>query len=234
MLIPPEIEGCSIVFLGSFNPAIFHPAWFAANGILTEDEAKKANVEIIHREIAIFKIPDWLFIHVTPNRFIAETQEPPPIRLLDLVFKTFGEALVHTPLAQMGINRQVHFSVGDIEVRDRIGKVLAPQNAWGEWEPRIAGRSREKRGGMMSLVMIQRDLDDRESGHIQAKVEPSPKITNQSGILVEVNDHYEFKDKDVSGKGTERMISLLQDRFEKSMEQSAWIIDQIMALKDKV
>ena len=33
MLIEPEISTCSIVLVGRFNPAIFHPSWFALSVI---------------------------------------------------------------------------------------------------------------------------------------------------------------------------------------------------------
>ena len=67
--------------------------------------------------------------------------------------KTFGELLPHTPLQQMGINRQVHFGVGSEEIRNRIGRTLAPTAPWGEWGAKIASSSPELRGGFASLTM---------------------------------------------------------------------------------
>lgn len=75
-----------------------------------------------------------------------------PISLLsgfmlhDLVVRTFREALIHTPINKLGINRLVHFGVGDEETRDKIGKKLAPQEAWGEWASDIAGTGKNKHG----------------------------------------------------------------------------------------
>lgn len=233
MRIEPENNHVSIVLVGSLNPAIFHLFWFAANNLLSKVEAESAQVEIIHRGIAIFKVGDWLRVQVEPNRFIAATTEPPFIRLFDLVFRTFREALNHTPLSQMGINRAVHFSVGDIETRDKIGKKLAPQEAWGEWASSIAGKNVNKRGGMVSLSMRQYDLDDREIGHIQAKVEPSPLIKYNTGIFVEINDHYEIPKND-SSSGSIPIMDILSKQFDVSLRRSECIVDQIMALKEKV
>lgn len=233
MLIEPENNNVTIVLLGSLNAAIFHPSWFLANNILTKDEVENSKVDIVHPSLTVFKIGDWLRVRVEQNRFVAETEEPPFIRLHDFVVKTFKEALVHTPLLKMGINRHVHFSVGDEEIRNKIGKKLAPQEAWGEWADKIAGSKEGKHGGMISLTMQQIDLDDRFAGYIQARIEPSTLIKNQTGIFVGVNDHYEISEKDFSG-GSSEIIDILIKQFDISIGKSEWIIDQIMNLKGKV
>lgn len=232
MRIQPEHNSVSIVLVGSLNAAIFHPAWFGANNLLSKEDVDSADVELVHREIAAFKVGDWLRVRVEPNRFIAETSEPPFVRLSDLVVRTFGEALTHTPISQLGINRRVHFSVGDEDARNRIGQILAPQEAWGEWASCIAGKKDGKHGGMISLTMAQENLDDREIGRIRAKVEPSALIKDGSGIFVEVNDHYEISDK-AALDGAIRITGLLGKQFDISIQRSEWIIDQVMALKEK-
>ena len=233
MRIEPENNSVSIVLVGDLNPAIFHPSWFVANNLLSKDDIEGAEVEIIHRGISVFKVGDWLRVQILPNRFVAETTEPPFVRLHDLVVRTFREALIHTPIFKMGINRSVHFSVGDEETRNKIGKKLAPQEAWGEWASCIAGKKKNAHGGMVSLSMRQVDLDDRKTGHIQAKVEPSPLIKNGTGIFVEINDHYEIP-KDDSLAGATPIIDIIEKQFDPSIRRSEWIIDQIMALKEKV
>jgi hypothetical protein len=189
-------------------------------------------VEVVHREIAAFKVGDWLRVRVEPIRFIAESSEPPFVKLSDLVVRTFGEVLTHTPISKMGINRRVHFNVGEEAIRNRIGQVLAPQEAWGEWAKCIASTKAGKHGGMVSLTMSQEDLDDREIGYIRAKVEPSALIKGGTGIFVEVNDHYEISDQ-ASQDGAIRITGLLAKQFDASIRRSEWIIDQIMALKEK-
>jgi len=233
MRIQPEHSSVSIVLVGSLNAAIFHPAWFVANELLCKDNLEGAEVELVHHQLTAFKMGDWLNIRVEPSRFIAETSEPPFVRLSDLVVRTFGEVLTHTPISMMGINRRVHFSVGDETTRNRIGQVLAPQEAWGEWASAIASKKSEKHGGMISLTMSQEDLEDRELGHIRAKVEPSVLIKGNSGVFVEINDHYEISDK-ASPDGAIRITALLARQFDDSIRRSEWIIDQVMALKEKV
>ncbi|WP_404359895.1 hypothetical protein [Methylotuvimicrobium sp. KM1] len=229
MRIIPEISSASIVLTGDFNPKIFHPLWFSNNKILTQDEAEKAEVEIMHPEIAIFET-EWVKVRVEKKRFVAESTMPPLIRVCDFVVDTFGNFLNHTPIGRVGINRSVHFRLDDQSKIDRLGKSLAPQTAWGEWGDQIEGPSSgDKHGGLRMIIMEQRNLDDRYRGHIQAKVEPSKSMLN--GVIVDINDHYEVEDCN-NVIGCEKIISIVKNNFEKSIKRSDWIIDQVMALTE--
>ena len=172
MIVQPEISGVSIVLLGSLNPRIFTPDWFARHGLISGEESDKADIQIIHRHITQFRA-DWLDILVEDERFQSNTAEAPYTRLHDLVVRTFRDFLLHTPLTKLGINRDAHFNVGRQEVRDRIGHTLAPPEAWGEWGAKVMAGQGDRHGGMVSLSMQQRDLDDRPKGYIEAKVAPS-------------------------------------------------------------
>ena len=59
MLIEPDVSGVEIVLVGSFNPPIFHPEWFAKYGIINSAEKDAAEIELIHREFAFFRM-EWL------------------------------------------------------------------------------------------------------------------------------------------------------------------------------
>ena len=230
MRIEPEISGVSIVLVGNLNPRIFTPDWFARNDLFTAKEAEAAETEVIHAQIALFRM-DWLTVRVEQQRFVAETTEAPYVRISDLVLRTFKEFLPHTPIGKMGINRGIHFDVGSFEVRDRIGEQLAPKEPWGKWGPLIAAGEGEEHGGMISLVMEQRKVDDRPKGYIRATIQPSIKIKEgRTGIYMEVNDHYEVEHADEVG-GCEEIIQMLEKGFDASISRSESIIDQIMRLK---
>ena len=226
MKINPETGDVSVVLLGNFNPVIFKPEWFEKFEVLSEEDANKCKVKVIHPEITEFQ-NDWLKLQVTPNRFYAESTEHPFIRVHDFVVNTFKNHLSHTPVSTLGINRQVHFSAGTVDARDRVGKILAPREPWGEWGKLIDEGKEEKHGGMISLTMQIQKTDDREKGFINITVRPSTKVF--AGIFADINDQYELSDKDES-LGSDRIIEILEDRFNASIERSEKIIDQIMGL----
>ena len=230
MRIEPEISQVTIVLVGNLNPRIFAPDWFVRNGLFTAEQAEAAETEVIHAEIALFRM-EWLTVRVERQRFIAETTEAPYVRISDLVVRTFKEFLPHTPIGKMGINRRVHFDVGSSEARDQIGEQLAPKEPWGEWGPLIAAGGSEKHGGMISLAMEQRKVDDRPKGHIRATIQPSVKIgEGRTGIFMDINDHYEIEHAD-EVVGCEEIIQMLEKTFDASISRSDWIIEQIMRLK---
>ena len=227
MRIEPEISGVSVVLLGEFNPAIFTPAWFAMHGLLPESAAESAMLEVAHQQVTVFST-DWLRLEVTHNRFLINTLQAPYIRLRDLVARVFKEHLYHTPLNAFGINRDVHFQVSSLTVRDRMGRTLAPVEPWGTWRHAL-GLDGE-RGGMTSLTMSQIDPEGRpKGGRINVKVEPSNRIgQGRLGVYVQVNDHYAIND---TGPGTgERLMKLFEDNFDTSLSRGDDIVDHIMSL----
>jgi hypothetical protein len=228
--IEPRLSGASIVLVGNFNPAIFSPAWFLRNDLITVDEHDATQTHIVHPQIAQFQT-EWFQLTVDLEKFSISTAQDPPIRICDLTLRTFTEFLPHTPLTRIGINRQVHFSVGSQDRRDSIGYRLAPPEAWGEWASAIRSGQGPRHGGMTSLTMQQRDLDDREAGHISATVQPSTAIKGECGVYVQVNDHYEFAPATLL-TGAGRIMEILRTRFDSSQARSDWIVDQIMALAD--
>lgn len=59
MRIQPEIDEVGVVLVGSLNPAIFTPAWFALHGLLPESAAESAELEVAHPQLTRFST-DWL------------------------------------------------------------------------------------------------------------------------------------------------------------------------------
>jgi hypothetical protein len=230
MRIQPELSEVAIVIVGSLNPRIFTPDWFARHGLLPSREADQAIINVVHAQITSFRT-DWFTLQVQQDRFQASTTTAPYVKLSDLVVRTFKEFLPHTPLAKLGINRQVHFDVGSAEIRDRIGEMLAPKEPWGDWAPDLSAGDERTRGGMSSLTMVQRKLEDRDRGAIHVTVEPSNQVgRGRTGIYMHVNDHYEIEEPDKVAGGDE-IVATLMEKFDASIARSEWIIDQIMKLK---
>ena len=231
MRIEPEIAEVSLVMLGHFNPAIFTPAWFGWNELLPEKTVKIADTKIVHPEIAIFEA-DWLNLHVQPESFRINTTQAPYVRLRDLAVRIFRENLPHIPLKAMGINREVHFSVRSFDERDRLGRLLAPVEPWGDWGQKLEPDG--EHGGMASLTMRQVNPEGRPlGGQINVTVEPSNRIgQGRLGVYVRVNDHYTIENVE-SQMGTSKIVTLLEENFDESLRRADKIIDHIMSLTEK-
>jgi hypothetical protein len=226
MRIEPEISGVSVVVLGTFNPAIFTPAWFELHGLLPEGVDARAELTVAHPQVTAFTV-DWLRLDVVVERFAVATTEAPYVRLCDLVARTFKEFLPHTPLRAFGINRDVHFPVQSTAEADRIGRTLAPVEPWGGVGLDLGLDG--KHGGMTSLTMSQLRPEGRSAGgKINVKVEPSKRLSPGYGVFVAVNDHYALEDP---GPATaERLIAMLLSSFDESLGRSDTIIDHLMSL----
>jgi hypothetical protein len=179
---PPKLEDdiASIVLLGSFNPAIFQPAWFAAKGLIREAEATAATIEMIHPEVTAFRV-GWLTLNVTRERFVSMSSDAAQhVALRDLVLGTF-QLLEHTPTSRLGMNRSMHFLLHDEGKWHRLGHLLAPKQPWADLtvDP-----------GLLSLRM-QSKRNDGLNGRAIFHVEPSSKY--RFGAFIEVNNEFVAK-----------------------------------------
>src|ERR1700730_664887 len=173
-----ETEGFSIVALGSFNPTIFQPKWFAAHNLIREEEADAAKIEIIHRDVAIFKT-GWVSLQVTQGNITILSQDPTkPLPLRDLAMGTFT-LLEHTPLTAFGFNRFGHCKAASEESWHALGHHYAPKESWG---------AVLKNPGLLKLEMDgkRENCDDR----IQVRIESSPAVI--MGIMINVNQHHDL------------------------------------------
>lgn len=211
----PELEGVAVVLVGSFNPAIFHPAWFAREKLIQRDEAERADLKIISPEVSVFSI-GWLELEITLNRFAARTSQIQHIEpLRDLVRGTFG-LLRHTPLRQMGINRLAEYRSASEDAWHQLGHRLAPKEPW-------AGLL-EKPG--MRRVQMEGQRTDAYKGRITVAVEPSLKL-KPFGAAFEVNDHYE-NDVETIGNECDRMMDILATSWQTSLNRSLRIMQTLM------
>lgn len=236
MRIKPQIDRTKIVLLGSFNHAVFQPAWFARHDMIGDEEAENADVSMSGQEsrfkTALFEI------FVRRDSFLVAGLDNHSEHVRDLVVSCFGELLPHTPVRAVQISRQVHFDAGSFEVRDRVGSRLAPKEAWGEWGKQIEEASRKSRdrsehGGMSSIVMAQKLKSEEGRGiRLVARVGPSAGIDGNKGILVDVGNLFNPAEKKAV-QDASFAVGILRDCWESSLERAEFIFDQIMKLTEE-
>jgi len=227
MLIEPEEKQVIIVLIGNFNPTIFHPAWFRETGVFSVSEAEAMKIDFMHPEIATLS-GEWFSLQVQKDRFTLRALQPPYVQVNDLVLRIFGEFLTHTPIKKLGINLMVQFSVKDFDTQYKLGRALAPIEAWGDWAKELDKRTDTQTSGMRRLLMEQHIVDDRPPGFgfVQASIEPGDKPAT---VKMNVCDDYRVSDIE-NEVGATAVMEILENSFDRSMERSEKIIDGIMNL----
>lgn len=220
--------------IGNFNPAIITPQWLGRHGVIPTEVADAAEVKVIHPEVSAFDL-GWCVVHVDRERFQAITSDAPFVRLCDLTTKIFGELLPSTPVRALGINTSVTFRSASLQARNAFGRRLAPPESWGEWGRAIAkgldeSDGKKSHGGMLSITMQQRPLEDRDEGWLNVKIEPAVKLPENTGIAVEVNDHYVIAPSGGTDSDALAYAQLLDSRFEPSIERADGIVDDLMGM----
>lgn len=194
-----EHDVATIVLIGSFNPAIFHPAWFASSALIRKEESETATIEVVSQMVSSFKT-EWLQVQVTNDRFAASSTSPAhhePLR--DLVLGVFS-LLEHTPTKAMGLNRTLHFRIPTPEQWNKIGHSLVPKDFWRGFLKDPVTRT----------VTVQGQRENSESKLVTVKVEPSQLLPG--AIVVDCNEHFEPVEPDVrklmAGLGGSWMASM--------------------------
>ena len=213
--LTPELEGHSIVLLGSFNPQIFQPAWFGNQELVRKEEAENASIEIIHPRIVIFSM-EWFQLQVTPDRFCLSTVQVHYYEPLRDLTRSIFQILRHTPIDKMGLNRDLHYLMPSEESWHRVGDRLAPKEPWKEIL---------QKPGMRTLIMEGARPDGLE-GIIGVRVEPSARV--KPGVFIAVNDHYEVGDFEPS-QGAHPILKILEKYWEASLPRSLQIAESLMA-----
>lgn len=207
-----QIDGVSVVLLGSFNPKILQPAWFAAQGLIRGEEAESAEIQLVRPELVAFSL-DWLRLQVLTDRFSASSVKDARA-LRDLVVGVF-RVLVHTPVTGIGINCDLHFLMPSEKAWHDVGDRLAPK---GPWEGIL------NRPGMRNVTM-QSVREDSYKGNINVMVQPSVQV--KPGVFIGVNDHYDFGDLP-PGTGCGPIVDAIEKEWDISLERSRKIANSLL------
>lgn len=210
-----EHESVSIVLLGNFNPAIFHPTWFSQQELIGVSDAKESEITVITNEISIFKSSLFRF-DVRQGSFAVTVSSYAQAALLkDLVIGTF-RVLEHTPIRKIGINREYHYRVFDAGRWDEIGHLLAPKK---QWEMLEEPKTRS--------VTIEGIRPGSECKYLQVKAEPSPKFPQEKVLAISTNEHFELPAPDAS-----RILEFLEKHWEDALIFSNQLAQKVMEMSD--
>lgn len=197
----------SIVLVGSFNPAIFHPEWLSKHGLIPDDDLDMANVEFVNHDLSKFSLA-WLSFEVIRNKLVASTIDPSKFEpLRDLIISVF-DILDHTPIKNMGMNLNVDYAIEKEEVWHKIGDILAPKEVWKKTLP-------EGRIGL-TRISVQTERNDDLKGLINVTL--SPIEMKNYGVRVNINNHINIEE-DEQGLTPSNILSEYWDNtIENSLE----------------
>jgi hypothetical protein len=211
------IQNVILVIVGQFNPAIFHPRWFAAEGLITDEQAEAAKLELAHPEFTSFSAAVGhapLSIQVARDRLVAQTEDARVYEVMrDLVAGTLA-ILHHTPTSKLGINLDAHVPMGSEERWHALGHRLAPKEPWsGVLEsPGLAGLS------------VKGARPDGLTGHVLVRLGPSQRVAR--GVAILVNDHFEAVGDERDG--TNRVRELLTEQWTASRKRAGAIVSSLV------
>lgn len=193
-----------IVLVGSFNPAIFHPAWFARHGLLPEDEAHAARIDLVHPELTQFTA-EWLSVQVNQSRLQLATALPPQELPLRDVAVGILRLLSHTPISAIGINRIVSVELDSETAWVRVNDALAPKSPWADLLP----------SPTMAGVTMESPRGDTLPGRVTVRVSAAPEIP--FGFRLNLNSHIDHPDGDTDAL---RLAGVLEGHYKRIQDDA--------------
>lgn len=211
------IHNVILVIVGQFNPAIFHPRWFAAEGLITDEAAEGAKLDLAHPDFTSFSLAAEqapLTIQVARDRLLAQTEDARRYEVMrDLVAGTL-DILRHTPTSKLGINLDAHVPMGGMDRWHALGHRVAPKEPWsGVLES----------PGLTNLSM-RGSRPDELTGYVLVRLGPSQRVAQ--GVSILVNDHFEVEGSDRNG--TNRVHELLTEQWTVSRKRAHDIVSSLV------
>lgn len=216
--MPPteKSRSANIVLVGSFNPLIFQPNWYASNGLLSEQEAEAAVIEVIHREVTTFSTTAFL-LQVTTDRFLLRSGATPSFRLMrDLAIGTFT-LLSETPVSAVGFNRESAFTMESPDAWNGLGWAITPQEHWADVMERPGLRS----------VTVEDTRQEGRPGYRRVTLQPVDGLLN--GVSIAVNDHYQLSTETSMAKASEA-VEVFQQDWDDSFSNAEKLIEHAIQI----
>src|SRR5260221_1037799 len=99
----PEEEGLEVVLLGSFNPKIFHPAWFRRYDLINEADLEDATVRIVTNDVSDIEMRG-IHLICLKDRMSLGSGDPSRYDMIRDWLLEILRLIPHMPLTALGIN----------------------------------------------------------------------------------------------------------------------------------
>lgn len=203
-----RVDTAFVVVRGRFRPEELSPKRLVDLGLLGPADATSAEFEVlIPGQISVYQA-GWVNCYFQSDSIqVSTSSEADFERLRDLAAGILS-SLTDTKISMMGINRAVHFEVGDPFKWHAVGDRLANNGLW-DGVLRLAGMKSLTSWGARS---------DNYWGHIQVQTEPSNLV--RYAIFVSYNDHFDLTLAESQPETRKEMIDLNRtESTEESIEK---------------
>ena len=213
-----ELESASIVLVGSFNPAMMHPQWFAKHGLIPEGEAETAEVAMVSPGLTAVQFA-WFTLEVMDRRFIVKTADPSQYRALEDCVTGIFRLLEFTPIVAMGLNSERHVRVPTVDIWTPLEHKLVPREVWSNVLP-------GPRDGASALqtLSITGNRPEPRAGRLSVTIEPSHRF--RPGLFLQTNEHFSFSEE---GDAREPM-AMLRENWEDALAYSTGVADSFVRM----
>ncbi len=171
VLIPnPVKQTLSVVFVGSFNPRIFHPTWFEREGLtFPEEEAaslseSKSNGPLVTPDLSRCDIGPEISIECLTSRLSINAATTLGEERLRSLATAILAKLPHTPITAVGINHSQVFDTRNEDEWHLLGDLLVPKDE-------IWSKVMEGRPGM-AILRVEDSRPGPPPVRVWATVEP--------------------------------------------------------------
>lgn len=223
----------SVVLVGRFNPAIFHPSWFERYKILPIQEIQSAIGErpkrlmskIDDKNLIIEEVPPLITTHnkavlffpsmefdITVSRYQCLTKKRENFLLIKEVTQKIINLLSHTPIKAIGINFESHLKINN-KVQCELKGLFAKKD---EKFKEVFGENYQIEGKLIAPF---------KNGKLSLKVSPS----NQSNEMIFLAFNYHF-DMEPTLPSVDIIIDILNG-YENKLENSVKIINKLIEIK---
>jgi hypothetical protein len=206
-----EKDELDIVIIGTFNPVIITPIWLAYKSLIRESEANSANVRIMHNEIVDYDL-EWATLNITQRRFHIKCTQVPFFEITrDLVVGIFS-ILKETPITSFGYNHNKTISLKTEDRFYEFGNKLCPLNNWSD----SLDNARLQR-----VDILDKNSTQKKQGNILVTINASTDLQVNFGVVININDHYDFS---LQSDGPKFSSSLILQYWDNSIEISKNIL----------
>ncbi len=212
MLANLKKEVLQVVMVGDFNPAIVQPSWLLYYGLLKEQEAESAKVDVICADATVFEIGDWLKIEVLRDRFVLHSSNEGCYESLRDVLVGVLNLLSHTPLKAIGINKTHTYAYDNNKDINFINKTLINFSSLKEINEQLS---------------FQFNRNDTYDGYIQITCQPQ---NDTKEIFLSINDHYQLDKTPNALPGSILAIDILSNKWYDSLNTCNTYIEKLYKL----